>query len=218
MPLDAIRKRILSDSEAKAEGIRGEAEAEARKILSEARSRAKEIEKQAEAEAQSESMRLQKESEASLEIERNSILLEARGAAIEREAQGLTRNVKSILSKDYLPSLLKSGAKQFAAASDEKFIVRTKKRNSKLVESLRLTPKYDETEQGFVLESQDGKMRLIISPDSLIENNGDSIRKEISGLLFGKSKIAAEKKEKRQKPMKKARKTAKKAMKKKKRR
>jgi vacuolar-type H+-ATPase subunit E/Vma4 len=196
MPLDAIRKRILSDSEAKAEEVRAGAEAEAHKILSEARSRAKEIEKQAEADAHAEAARLEKESEAGLEITRNSIILEAQGATVDREKQGVERAVRSILSSDYLPMLLKSGVEQFAAASDEKFIVRTKKRNSRLVESLKLTPKYDETEEGFALESHDGKMRLVVSPDSLIENSEDSIRKEISGLLFGKSKASAEKMEK----------------------
>lgn len=192
MPLESIRKRILADSEAKAEEVRGEADAEARRILAEARGRAKEIEKRAEAEAEAESKRIERETQAGLEIEANAILLDARGAAVAKAMQGVTKEIKRMIDKEYLPSMLKSGAKQFRSASDEPFVVVTSKKNAKVVEQLKLNPKYQDVE-GFVLQSSDGRMRLLVSSDSAVENNLDEIRRELSGLLFSKAERKAEK-------------------------
>jgi vacuolar-type H+-ATPase subunit E/Vma4 len=199
MSLDSIKKRILAESEQEAEKIHGEADSESRKIIAEARAKAREIEKQAQADSEAECLRLERENSAGLEIQSNSILLEAKGAAVEKVMSGIVHDVKSTISREYMYSLLKEGAKQFDAASGERFIVRTKKKNSKIVQSLKLTPKYDETEEGFVLESHDGKMRLMASPDSIIESNSDEIRREISDLLFGKAERKTEHKAEKEK-------------------
>lgn len=198
MPLESIKKKILSESESETEQIRKDADFEQKKILSVAKEKAKEIEKHAMEEATAESERLQRENEAGLEIETKTMLIEARGVVIEKVLQDVVKDARSMLQQD-MPRLLKDGAKQFSDALGESFVVRTNSKNRQMVESLRLRHKYDDEEKGFVLESEDGKVSMVISPDSLLERDEDLIRKEISESVFGKERSIVEKKQREKK-------------------
>lgn len=183
MPLDKIRKKILDESDAAVLAIDKEASEEAHKITSEARSQAKEIEKQSETETESETKRIQRESAAGLEIESNAILLEAKGAATENAVKDVSKEMARIIEEEYLPSMLKSGLKQFAASTSEKPIIKTSRKYSKIVQQMKLSAEYGDID-GFVIESNDGKVRLTISPDSILENNMEDIKSEVLAELF----------------------------------
>ena len=185
MPLDSIKKRILAEAEAEVEKIKREASAEAHRILTEAETRAKQIEREAQDGAQAESNRLVKENDAGLEIQTNAIILEAKGSAIERAMESVTAEATALLDSKYLGPMLKSGISQFNDSTSEELVVTTAKKNSKVIESLHLTPKYADVE-GFVISSKDNKMKLVISSQSLLESNSDETRKIISDMLFGK--------------------------------
>ena len=182
MPLESIKKRILSESETKAEGLREEADSEARRIVAEAKTEAKEIGRQAEQEAEAESKRIEGEARAGMEIEANTVLLEARGTAIENAVREVSREIESLVSKEHLLPMLKSGVKQFKSSTDEPFVVVTSKRNANVVESMKLTPRYEDVD-GFVVESEDGRMRLVISAAAIVSGNEDRIRSEVAGHL-----------------------------------
>ena len=185
MPLDSIKKRILAEVEAEVEKIKREASAESHRILTEAETRAKQIEREAQDGASAESNRLIKENDAGLEIQTNAILLEAKGVAIERAMEAVTAEATTLLDSKYLGPMLKSGISQYTASTSEELVVTTAKKNAKVVESFNLTAKFSDVD-GFVISSKDNKMKLVISSQSLLENNSDETRKIISDMLFGK--------------------------------
>ncbi len=190
MPLESIKKRILAEAEAKAEEIKKQGADEAKRITAEAETRAKQIEREAQDEANSETRRLVKENDAGLEIESNAILLDAKGSAIEKAMQAVNKEIRELLAEKHLKQMLTSGIEQFRSLSpNEEIVVRTSKENSKAVGSLGsdVAVEYDKTE-GFVIASKDGKTRLEVTPDSMIESNADEIRKVISDMLFGGGK------------------------------
>lgn len=186
MSLTAIREKILAEADSKAAEIRQAADEEARKILSDAKAKAKEIEQNASKEAESESKTLEMETSAGLEMERSALILEAKAVVVDKAYQKVRKELRGIIEKEYLMQMLKSGAKQFSAATDGAFVVKTSKKYAKMVEGLKLRPKYEDID-GFVLESIDGKMRLNLDPDSMIERKVDEIRANITEALFGKA-------------------------------
>ena len=184
MSLDGIRKKILSDYKARSERIESESEKEAKSVIEAAKVQASERLKASRARAEEEAARLRKESDAGLEIEANSVLLAARSASSEKAAESIAAEVRRILADEAMQQMLKAGTKQFSEASDQDFVVIVSKKNSKQVSQLGLTPRYAEIE-GFVLESEDGSMRMTISPESLVEGSMESIRKEAALQLYG---------------------------------
>ena len=187
MPLEALEKRILSESDSKAEQIKGSAEEEAKKMVAEAKEKAKEIEKIAKADAEVEAARLEKEGQADIVREADAIILDARGDAVRNAAESVAKEIESMLQKEYLAAMLKSGIKQFSVASETKdFVVITSKKNSALVKKMGVSARYEDVD-GFFVESKDGKVRLLISPDDIAEKHMDLINREVSSALFGGS-------------------------------
>ncbi len=201
MPLESITKRILKESESETEELRDEARDEARGILAAAKERAAEIEKAARAEAESESDKAEREAAAATEAESRAAFLDAKSSAVEKASRDVAAEVSGALAKNELPAMLKSGVKQFKAATGEPFIVITRKSNAKLVESMKLKARYEDVD-GFILESEDGKMRLTISPQALVEQSMDRIKAQVEALLFGKRQRGAKVKNKKPAPKK----------------
>ena len=184
MSLDAIKKSILSDAQAKASAIDSEASSESKLILKEAEEKAKGILSGADAEAKAEADRLVKEARAGAETEANSMILEARGVAIERALKSVSSNVEKTISHEYSKKLFESGLAQFREVSNSTPKVITNKRNANLLKGTKFAVEYSDME-GFIFSTDDGRIRLNASVGSVVEKSLDGSRKLISKELFG---------------------------------
>ena len=207
MSLDAIKKSILSDAQAKASEIDSEASSESKRIIKEAEDKAKGILSRADSEAKTEANRLVKEARAGAETEANSMILEARGAAIERALKSVSSNVEKTISHEYSKKLFESGLTQFREVSNSTPKVITNKKNANLLKGTTFVVEYSEID-GFIFSTDDGRIRLNASVGSVVEKSLDSARKLVSKELFSdhaspklrlprKQKSAASKKGKR---------------------
>ena len=179
MSLDAINKSILSDAGAKASAIDSDAGKESARILKEAEDRAKAILKEAEREAQAEAERLRREAQAGAETEANSILLEAKGEAVERALKKVVNQVESTLSRDYAKKLFDSGLKQFKEISGPRMTIKTSKKNAALFKDGKYNVEYADID-GFMFYTEDGKIALNATVQNIADKEKDVARKFIS--------------------------------------
>ncbi len=184
MSLDAIKKSILSDAQAKASAIDSEASSESKRIVKEAEEKAKGILSRADLEAKAEADRLVKEARAGAETEANSMILEARGIAIERALKSVSSNVEKTISHEYSKKLFESGLSQFRDVSNSTPKVITSKKNANLLKGTKFGVEYSEID-GFIFSTDDGRIRLNASVGSVVEKSLDGARKLISKELFG---------------------------------
>lgn len=184
MTLDAIKKSILSDAEAKASEIGSEATKEAHRIVKDAEERAKEIVRSAEQEAERETARLRQEAVAGAEMEASSMLLEARGEVVERVLKRVIDMVESELSKSSMQRILDMGVKQFRDVSSGEIVIRTSRKNAALLKGSKYEVVQDNVD-GFMISTRDGKVALNATVGSIVERQADVARKLISDELFG---------------------------------
>lgn len=211
MSLDAIKKSILSDAESKASAIDAEAESEVRLILKEAEDRSVALIKKAEHDAKAESDRLAKEVQAGAETEANSLMLEAKGAAIERALNKVTEQAERTLSRDYSKKLFDNGLKQFKVVSNSDAVIKTGKRNAAMFKNSKYNVEYADID-GFMFYTEDRKIALNATVPSMVDKEKDVARKFISRELFSEggsrskpkktAKAAVPKKEKHAKKQK----------------
>ncbi len=197
MSLDAIKKSILGDAQAKAAAIDAQASDESRRIIKEAEDRAKSILSSAESDANAEANRLVSEAQAGAETEANSLMLEAKGAAIERALKSVSEQVKRTLSREYSKKLFESGLAQFKEVSNSTPKVITSRKNAQMLKGTKYTQEYVEID-GFIFSTDDGKIKLNASVDSVVEKSLDGARKLISMELFGERSSPKGRSEKRQ--------------------
>jgi vacuolar-type H+-ATPase subunit E/Vma4 len=189
MSLDAIRKSILSDAEAKASAVDSEAAAESKRILQEAEEKAKSILKAAEHAAQAEAERRRSEARAGAETEANSIILGARGDAVERELKRVTARAEALLSRDYPRKLFDSGLKQFKDIADSGFTIKTSKKNAGVLKGGKYNVEYADID-GFVFSTDDGTVSLNATAQSILEREKDFARGLVSSDLYGRPKAS----------------------------
>ncbi len=199
MSLDAIKKSIISDAQAKASAIDSEASSESKRIVKEAEEKAKGILSRADSEAKTEADRLVKEARAGAETEANSMILEARGAAIERALKSVSSSVEKTISHEYSKKLFESGLAQFREVSNSTPKVMTSKKNANLLKGTKFGVEYSEID-GFIFSTDDGRIRLNASVDSVVEKSLDGARKLISKELFGGHTAPKLRPERKQKP------------------
>ncbi len=150
MSLDAIRKTIISEAEAKASEIESEGNKEAHRIIKEAEDSAKEIIKNAQLDAQKEAERLHKEALAGADMEANSMLLEARGEVVERSLKKVLSEAEDEISKNSMKKILEQSIKQFKEISGGNFTIKTSKKNESLLKKTAYEVEYAEVD-GFML-------------------------------------------------------------------
>ncbi len=216
MSLDAIRKTILSEAEARAQAIQSDADKQAQRIVKEAEDKARDIVKNAQEDAHKEAERLNKEAQAAAEMEANSMLLEAKGQAVERALKRVLGGAEDELSKSGMKRILDQSVKQFKEVSNGNFTIKTGKKNAELLKKSGNDVEYGAV-NGFMLYADNGKVALNATVESIVERQADNARKLISKELFGAGETRAPRKAKAPAPKKNA-KAAKKAAKAKKNR
>ena len=186
MSLEAIRKSILGEAEAKAKAEQSEADSEAAKIVRDAQERAKAILTQAEDEARREEERMRLEAAAGLETERNAMVIEAKGKVIEHFLGQVREDISRRVRQEGMEKILKSSLKQFASVyPGNDFVVRTSKKNASLVKGRQKVEVA--SVDGFVIATPDRKIALNATVDSVVDGNMDDIRKMVADEIFSGS-------------------------------
>ncbi len=184
MALDAIKKSILDESDSKSASIAKEAKQKAESIAKEALERSKTILKSAESDAAREVERLKRESSSGVDIEVNSILLDARGKALDRSVKAVMDKVCTAIEREGMKKILEKSVKQFSEMTgSEDILVRTAKKNAPLLKGLGYEVEYTDID-GFMLYTRDGKVALNATLKSVVEGELDYARRVIGEELF----------------------------------
>lgn len=213
MSLDSIRKSIISDAESKASAADSEASEEASRIVKEAEAKAKEILKNAQIEADKEAQRVRNEALAGAEMEANSTVLQARGAAVERSLKRVINGLEGELSKEYMKRILDQSIKQFREIAEGDIVVKTGKKNAALMKGMKYKVEYADVD-GFMLYEDSGKIALNATVGSIAGKETDNARRLIAQELFsgrGRPALAPKKPKPRKADAKKAARPMKKA-------
>ncbi|MDE1834502.1 MAG: hypothetical protein KGH64_04145, partial [Candidatus Micrarchaeota archaeon] len=179
MSLDSIRKSIISEAQSKASAIEEEGNAQARRIVKEAEDKAKAILKDMQEQADHEADRLAKESEAGAETEANSMLLEAKGQAVERSLRKVLDGAQTSISKNAMKEILKESIKQFKELSGGNFTIKTSKKNEAMFKGTAYEVEYSDID-GFMLYADHGKIALNATVSSVVQHRTDEARKIIA--------------------------------------
>lgn len=211
MSLDSIRKSIMSDAESKASAADSEASKEASQIVKEAEAKAKEILRNAQVEAEKEASRVKNEALAGAEMEANSMILQARGAAVERSLKRVINDLKDELSREYPKKIFDQSVKQFKEIAEGDIVVKTGKKNAALMKGVKYKVEYADVD-GFMLYEESGKIALNATVESIAGKEMDNARRFIADELFsGRERSALAPKKAKSAPKQKKAKAAKKA-------
>ncbi|NKE37502.1 V-type ATP synthase subunit E [Natronococcus sp. JC468] len=191
MSLDTVVEDVREEARARAEAIRGEGETRAEEIESAAEEDAAEIVDTAETEAEREAEQLREQRLSSAKLEAKQKRLEARREvlgdvreAVEAELADLEGGPREALTRD----LLEAASEEFDAGDDVRVYGRADDRE--LIESI--LEDYDGYEfggehdclGGVVVESQQSRVRVNNTFDSVLEDVWEDNLREISNRLF----------------------------------
>ncbi|SDC36189.1 V-type ATP synthase subunit E [Natrinema hispanicum] len=191
MSLDTVVKDIREEANARAEDIRAEGETRAEEIESAAESDAEEILADAEAEVEREIDQLREQRLSSAKLEAKQKRLEARrdvlgevNEAVEDELAALEGDTREELTRD----LLEAARDEFDAGDDVSVYGRSD--DQALLESI--VDEYDGYEYagsvdclgGVVVESEQSRVRVNNTFDSVLEDVWEDNLQEISNRLF----------------------------------
>ncbi|ELY65456.1 V-type ATP synthase subunit E [Natronococcus jeotgali] len=191
MSLDTVVEDVREEARARAEAIRGEGETRAEEIESAAEEDAAEIVETAETEAEREAEQLREQRLSSAKLEAKQKRLEARREVlgdvreeVEAELADLEGGPREALTRD----LLEAASEEFDAGDDVRVYGRADDRE--LIESI--LEDYDGYEfggehdclGGVVVESQQSRVRVNNTFDSVLEDVWEDNLREISNRLF----------------------------------
>ncbi len=189
MGIEKLTSSLLTEANSQASELVKSAEWHVEQMISEERAKDKNLMKDAEAEISDilKSQRNERIAWARLEVKR--ILAEAREDAINNTLEDFFSQLKSARSSKEYKQFLKTSIR--GAVNDlggQKLIVHVVKGDAKLVEKIP-NARIIEDLQGFggvIVETTDGKMRVNMTLETLVESRKDELRKRIYDLMFSK--------------------------------
>ncbi|MFN7990810.1 MAG: V-type ATP synthase subunit E family protein [Candidatus Micrarchaeia archaeon] len=187
MGIEKLKGSLLSEAEEDARKIVAEAQASAKSMLDAERSRRAALKKEAEAEVERLLTEQRNERLAWARLESRRISAEAREDAIKNvledffEALGAIR--KSPEYKRFLNESVAAASAELGPGSSVRLVKGDKPllaapKGVKIAEDL-------DSLGGAIVESQDGKIRIDITLETLFESRRDEIRKQVHEKIFG---------------------------------
>ncbi len=188
MGIEKLTSSLLLEANKEAAGIVSAAESHARKMLEEERSQNEKMRKQMTDDAERTIENLRNERVAWAKLEAKRIMAEAKEDAIDNVLNdffdALKKSRKTKKYKTYMNSQIKKAIDELNSDSlivhvlkGEKSIV-PKKKGVKVLEDL-------DSLGGAIIESNDRKVRINLTLETLFEARKDVLRKKISDKLFG---------------------------------
>ncbi|MDD5336899.1 MAG: V-type ATP synthase subunit E family protein [Candidatus ainarchaeum sp.] len=181
----AILKEARKEGESALQKAEAELETEFAKIRSEGEAKVKSSEEEARKLVESE--RRERLSWAKLEAKR--VLAEAREDAVNTAIEGLIDEIKAYSrTRDYAAKLRKS-VSSVISEFQGKVVVHVRKADKNLISLPDASVSGDaDILGGAIVESKDGKLRMDLSMEELLEANRDAVRKDIYAALFSEKK------------------------------
>lgn len=184
MALGDMKRDILNDAEAKASAIDQEAKAESDTIISEGKSRAREVLENAKKEAQRWSESFVTEHGAEIQIDRHNAVLLAKEEAIDANIGAVLRALTSKINDSYAEIVKKAVGQLNAigAIGQGSIVVKAAERYHKQLKKVGIPVEFDQI--GITIESRDGKIKVDLSPNTLMKDVMGDIRAMIADALF----------------------------------
>ncbi|MFA5077106.1 MAG: V-type ATP synthase subunit E family protein [Candidatus Micrarchaeia archaeon] len=186
--LQDIKGAILKEAKKEGEGAIQKAEAELEAEFAKVRSEGEAKVKSSEDEARKmvEGERRERLSWAKLEAKR--VLSEAREDAVNSAIEGLIGQIKAYAKTRNYAEKLRKSVSSVVSEFGGKAVVHVRKGDKKLLASVG-APVVEDADilGGAIVESKDGRLRIDLSMEELLEANRDAVRKDIYAALFSEA-------------------------------
>lgn len=180
MEIEKVIEEIISSAQKEAEKIEREGEKEAEKILSEARKKAETIKQQKLEEVKKLAEEMRKREEALAKLQGRKMLMEKKKELIENvlaEIKEKFLNIEGNKRKEIIQALAKKTGKEWP-------VVYTSKKDLNLVKTIFKNSQIKEIHisGGFIVENEDGSIRMDMSFEAVFENAKKELVKAITQL------------------------------------
>ncbi len=192
MGIEKLTSSLLKDAEGEADGIVKAAEGHVRKMKEDERAKITGLKKNAESEVEKVLKEQKNERLAWARLEAKRLVSEAREDAINNAIEDIFASLKELKkSKEYKNFISKEVSAALKEFKGTKIVVHVAKDDKKLLPKLpngcKVVTDLDAL-GGAVIETQDGKMKVDLTLETLFELRRDDLRKMISSELFGAEK------------------------------
>ncbi|MBI4153198.1 hypothetical protein HY497_01625 [Candidatus Woesearchaeota archaeon] len=182
MGLEDVKKKIVEEAERQAKLIMGDADAEIKKIESSAKKEVEEYENQLKRNADGMLNTAERKEHAAAEFEGKRMLLDAKKAALEKVVQEARKRLQKLSSAER-----KQLVEQLMKKAEREIDVKTVYVNAKdmpAVKGKSVTVVQKDMLGGLIAETDDGKISIDFSFETLLEQIQHEHLREISGVLF----------------------------------
>lgn len=192
MGIEKLTSSLLKDAEDEADGIVKAAEGHVRKMKEDERAKITGLKKNAEGEVEKVLKEQRNERLAWARLEAKRLVSEAREDAINNAIEDIFASLKELKKskeyKSFMSNEVSNALKEFKGV---KIVVHVVKNDKKLLPKMpkgcKVVADLDAL-GGAVIETQDGKMKVDLTLETLFELRRDDLRKLISSELFGAEK------------------------------
>lgn len=194
MSLQEIREQILKEANKKAAAINQEGETESYRVLAEAKSKVKTIQDASKKEIAGRIEAMKREHMAGVEIERNNLMLLAKGNLVDANSSAIKRGIISIVMNKHYEKIVKkalSSAKELTFGAE--LIVKADKESQRLLTRMGYKSVLS-SDKGVVIQTKDGSIKIDASVESMLSNKDEMIRSKIAEAIFSEKSSAPKQK------------------------
>ena len=183
MSLEALQKEIEKKGRDEAKSVENMAHKEASLIFDEAKKHAKSIDAQVKEAIKQEVSRLQNEYAANSDLARNTILVSARDAVVDEVFEKVRKDVAQDLRERQRKIFENAAkmAKQIGPIEKMRYVIN--KKDSDFVKGWKGNVEFRDMVGGVIIYSEDSKVKIDASIDTMIENNADMIKTIINDVV-----------------------------------
>ncbi len=199
MSLEALQKEIEKKGKDEARNLESLARNEASLVIDEAKKHAKKVDSETREAIKQEVKRLQNEYAANSELARNTILVGAKDAVVDEIFARIRKSLADDLrerQKKIFDNAAKI-AKDLGPIEKMRYVIN--KKDAELVKSWKGKVEFGNLIGGVVIYSEDAKVKIDASIDTMLDNNAQNIKSIISDSIYhvrksgGNTKSAAHK-------------------------
>lgn len=191
MGIEKLTSTLLKDAQDEAAGIIETAEGHVKKMKADERAKSASLEKEAEAEVEKILKEERNERLAWARLEAKRVVAEAREDAIGNAIEDIFSSLKEIRSSKEYKAFVSKKVSEAVNELGGKLTIHVVKADKNLLPKLPkgcvVVADLDAL-GGAVIETEDGKMRVDLTLETVIELRRDELRKKISAELFGSEK------------------------------
>lgn len=187
MGIEKLKNSLLSDANKEAEGIVQSAEAHVRNMLEEEKAKGAAVRSGAEKEVERLLGEQRNERIAWARLESKRMLAEAREDAIKDVFEDFFAALEGLRKSPEYKKFMKASIEQAASELGGSVTIHVAKGEKELVPKLKGATVVDDLQGlgGAMVEAEDGKTRINLTIETLVETRKDELRKKIYEKLFG---------------------------------